>query len=103
MHWPKKQEKKKALEKFLRLAKTHDAEMILVDIVRFGDAYAATTETQFVPGLLPWLNGERWTDDLPKARTIQRAPTRGEENLAFLAQLAAAEGAQTEYPRGIAQ
>ena len=68
-HWPKKVEKKPALEKFKLKARTRDPELIAADIARFGDAYAATTETQFVPGLATWLGKERWTDELPVART----------------------------------
>lgn len=88
-HWPKKVERKPALERFKVAArKFPDAASLVQVIVRFGDAYARTTDTQFVPALGVWLNKERWTDELPQPRTIQRTPTRGEENLAFVAQLA---------------
>ena len=64
--WPKKVERKQAFERFKRICKKRDPHELAADIVRFGDAYVdAGIETQFVPGLGVWLNGERWTDDLP--------------------------------------
>lgn len=70
-HWPKKVERKAALEKF-KAAKRKYPEMDLVGMIRwFGDAYARTTEKQFVPALGVWLNGERWTDEPPQARQMQ--------------------------------
>jgi hypothetical protein len=66
-HWPKKVERKQALERFKRAAKKIDPQRLVSDIQRFGQAYARTTEKQFVPALGVWLNGERWTDELPGA------------------------------------
>jgi hypothetical protein len=66
-HWPKKTERKKSLAKFKTAAGRYGVEFIEAHVVRFGEAYAATTERQFVPALNVWLNGERWTDDLPTA------------------------------------
>lgn len=71
-HWPKKTERKKSLERFKLAAKKRDAEDLAADIIRFGDAYAATTEKQFVPALSVWLNGERWTDQLPQVANAQQ-------------------------------
>lgn len=65
--WPKKTERKRSLAKFLALAKKVDVDKLVTDIIRFGTSYANTTEKQFVPALVVWLNGERWTDDLPTA------------------------------------
>jgi len=67
--WPKKVEKKKSLDKFRRLAKTMDVDKLTADIIRFGTAYANTTERRYVPALVVWLNGERWTDEPPTAST----------------------------------
>lgn len=64
-HWPKKVERKKSLQAFIRAAKSRGVERLVADVTRFGDAYAATTEKQFVPALCVWLRGERWTDELP--------------------------------------
>ncbi|QAB17507.1 hypothetical protein Leucomu_05840 [Leucobacter muris] len=72
--WPKKTEKKKSLAKFKLLAKKMDAASLVAEIKRFGAAYAATTERQFVPALVVWLNGERWTDELPGS--LPAAPQR---------------------------
>lgn len=70
-HWPKKVEKQPALDKFILKAKRFDPATLAGDIVRFGDAYAATTEKHFVPGLVTWLNRERWTDELPQLKGKQ--------------------------------
>ena len=64
-HWPKKVERKKAFERFKIAAPKHPE--LVADIIRFGDAYAATTEKQFVPALGVWLSGERWTDEIGRA------------------------------------
>ncbi len=67
--WPKKVEKKKSHDKFRLLAKKHDPSWLADQVTRFGTAYANTTERRFVPALVVWLNGERWTDELPTAST----------------------------------
>lgn len=66
-HWPKKTERKKSLELFIKKAKKMGVEKLISEVVRFGDAYAASTEKQFVPALDVWLRNERWTDELPGA------------------------------------
>jgi hypothetical protein len=63
--WPKKTERKKSLEKFKAIARRRGVDVLTADIRRFGEAYALTTERQYVPALNVWLNGERWTDELP--------------------------------------
>lgn len=68
-HWPKKVERKQAFDRFKIAARRIGHEALAQHIVEFGDAYATTTERQFVPALGVWLNGERWTDELPQART----------------------------------
>lgn len=64
-HWPKKTERAKSFDKFKAAAKKLGLDVITAHVIRFGDAYALTTERRFVPALNVWLNGERWTDDLP--------------------------------------
>jgi len=90
-HWPKKTEKKQALEQFKIAARRIDIETLDLHIQRFGHAYAATTSKQFTPALGVWLKHERWTDDLPTAPEQDRKPTRTEQNLDFVAQLAREE------------
>lgn len=68
-HWPKKVERKQAFERFKVAAKKVGLEQLTADVIRFGQAYAATTDRQFIPALGVWLNGERWTDELPQPRT----------------------------------
>ena len=63
--WPKKVERKKALEQFKIAAKKMPVDALMDEIAKFGHAYAATTERQFVPALGVWLSRERWTDELP--------------------------------------
>lgn len=85
-HWPKKVERKKALEQYRKAAKKIGWDVLLDAVERFGDAYAATTEKQFVPALGVWLSHERWTDELPQSRQPQQqAPrqSRGAQALEF--------------------
>lgn len=64
-HWPKKINRKQAFERFKTAVKKRDKDLLLADITRFGDAYARTSETKYVPALGVWLGAERWTDELP--------------------------------------
>ena len=90
-HWPKKVERKKAFERFKIAAPKHPE--LVGDIIRFGDAYTATTEKQFVPALGVWLSGERWTDELPQSR--QTKPTKDERALSLIEQGRAMDEAQS--------
>lgn len=65
--WPKKDKRKESLRSFTKAAKSRPVSDLVADITRFGQAYASTTERQYVPALCVWLNGERWTDELPVA------------------------------------
>lgn len=65
--WPKKVEKKKSLAKFKLIVKSMPVEELVGHITRFGKAYRDTTDKQYVPSLVAWLNGERWNDDPPTA------------------------------------
>ena len=88
--WPKKVERKKSLEKFILAAKKRDAVELASDIVRFGDAYrVAVDDVQFVPALNVWLNGERWTDELPHRRSHQPAQSKSDEAQDFIQRLEA--------------
>ena len=66
-YWPKKVERKKSFEKFKVAARRRGVEQLTADIRRFGEAYARTTDKQFVPALNVWIGNERWTDELPSA------------------------------------
>ena len=94
-HWPKKVERKVALERFGAASKRMAPDDLAAHIIRFGDAYAATTEKRFTPALGVWIGHERWTDELPTAAQVERKPTRTDQNLDFVAQLAREE-AQTQ-------
>lgn len=65
--WPKKVEKKKSLAKFRLIVKSMPVDELVNHITRFGKAYRDTTDKQYVPSLVAWLNGERWNDDPPTA------------------------------------
>lgn len=67
-HWPKKVERKAALEQFKRAARKIGGPDVALHVEQFGDAYARTTERQFVPALGVWLSHERWTDELPQPK-----------------------------------
>lgn len=95
-HWPKKVERKAALEKYKQAIKKVRWDFLLDAIQRFGDAYAATTEKQFTPALGVWLAHERWTDELPVAPVGKRPPTRTEQNLDTVALYRAAENQRQE-------
>lgn len=86
-HWPKKVKKTAALDRFKTAVKKRDPNALAADIIRFGDAYAATTEKQFTPALDTWLLKERWTDDLPQQKnttpTYQRPSRTDNEMAAF--------------------
>lgn len=94
--WPKKVEKQPAFEKFKTKCRKRVPSELADDIVRFGEAYAATTDKQFVPGLAVWLNKERWTDELPQARAFDRGLTRTEENMQAVLEMRAREQAQEQ-------
>lgn len=84
--WPKKTERKRSLDKFKQLVKKMPVDELVGHIVRFGDAYAATGEPQFVPALVVWLNGERWTDALPQPKPgVSRKPSPEDRALAVIA------------------
>jgi hypothetical protein len=71
-HWPKKVERKAALDRFKAASKRLTPEVLAGHIIRFGDAYAATTDKRFTPALGVWLGHERWTDELPTAPKPER-------------------------------
>ncbi|MGO2188240.1 MAG: hypothetical protein ACTH4Y_08340 [Microbacterium gubbeenense] len=82
--WPKKVQKKKSLDKFKLHARKHDPHWLATQIIMFGKAYAAHVAKEFTPALNVWLNGERWTDDLPESsqRPGRQAPqSRAAQNI----------------------
>jgi len=93
-HWPKKVERKSAFDKFAAMSRKADGpEDLAAQIIRFGDAYAATTETRFVPALGVWIAHERWTDELPTSSVVKQSITT-EQNLAVVARYALRETQQ---------
>ena len=86
-HWPKKVKRDAALERFKTACQKQSPETLARTIATFGDAYRAATTKQFTPALDVWLNQKRWSDDLPTPESVQRKPTRGDQNLAFVTEL----------------
>jgi hypothetical protein len=82
-HWPKKVKREEALEKFKAVIKSERPVVIAEAIQVFGDAYAATTQKQFIPALGVWLNQKRWTDELPTAPDSGK-PTPSDKTMAIL-------------------
>lgn len=64
-YWPKKVERKSSLSRFKTAVKKLPVDELMAQIKRFGTAYQSV-EKRFVPALGVWLNGERWTDELPE-------------------------------------
>lgn len=63
-HWPRKENKKKAREKFARLKNQVE---VAAAIVEHGDAHAKYSGV-YVPHLISWLNGSRWEEAAPGPR-----------------------------------
>ena len=100
-HWPKKVERKVALEKFK--ASTLAPEVLAAHIIEFGDAYKATTEKQYTPALGVWISHERWTDELPSSperttQTTNRPIAKADQNAAAYFEI---YGGDHERARGI--
>lgn len=74
-HWPKKVDRSDARKRFGSAAKKISPDVLADKIAEFGEAYASTTEKQFVPALGSWLHRERWTDELPSAPKSRGGPT----------------------------
>jgi len=75
-HWPKKVERKQALDRFKAASKKIPLDELTAKVIQFGDAYAATTDRRFVPALGVWLGHERWTDELPAAPPPEQGRTQ---------------------------
>jgi hypothetical protein len=86
-HWPKRVKREEALTRFKAATKTKSAAELAETIQLFGDAYAATTETKYVPALGVWLNQKRWTDELPVASQGDRKQTPTERNQSYVERL----------------
>ena len=80
VHWPKKVERKKALEQWHVAVKKLGLDAAVEAVTTFGDAYWATTEKQFVPALGVWLSRERWTDELPSKPAGRTSVAKADAN-----------------------
>lgn len=86
--WPKKTEKDRSEKEYLKHVRSVDD--LAEKIARFGRAYAATTEKQFIPSLAAWLHQKRWTDELPTAPSAGTQPlSRADEAQSFIQRLEA--------------
>lgn len=92
--WPKKTEKKRSRDKFLRLARNGDPHQLREVVQECGRAYRdGGWPTQYVPALVVWLNGERWNDPLPEPRQSRGSGVQ-EQNLALMDQYRRADRGQ---------
>lgn len=80
--WPKKTERERAEREYVKHSQSV-ADLPEL-IARFGSAYAATTEKQFVPSLAAWLHRKRWTDELPTRRLTSSSPSKAEQAWEFV-------------------
>lgn len=91
--WPKKVERKQAKHRFALASRKHPGGVqgLADDVRRFAAAYrTAGVEKRFVPALGAWLNGERWTDELPTSpRQAPRTPQRQQKPLKTVAEVRA--------------
>jgi len=97
--WPKQQRKQEALHAFASAVRKLGLGEASVQVQRFGDAYRATTDEQYVPTLGKWLREERWTDALPQLRADREWLTPAEKHIRKIRaeQELIAQGGQTEY------
>jgi hypothetical protein len=100
--WPKQTKRALALAKFKTAAKKIPVAELAEHVIRFGEAYAATTAEKFTPGLEAWLNQGRWIEALPVADQQDRKPTRTDQNLDFVQDLYRQQH-EHDQPRGIEQ
>ena len=87
--WPKKVKREEARARFMAAAKAGVPESLACSIAMFGDAYAATTEKQFIPALASWIFQKRWTDELPTANASPVKVTAAQRNLDTVAHFVA--------------
>ena len=88
MSWPKRTNKEASRTKFATAAKTIGADTLAGLVTDFGQAYAATTDLKFTPGLNVWLNAKRWTDPLPVAdRSKQTPEQRARQTMALATEI----------------
>lgn len=91
-HWPRKQSKAKAREKFLALVTKgkgggiESARSLAAQIIAHGDAYTAHRYGDFTPYLVTWLNQQRWDDPLPTPRS--GGSSQADTNASILARYA---------------
>lgn len=66
--YPKKVEKKKAMAVFIKINPDDDLFSTMIEAIK-KQKQSDQWQRGFVPNPTTWLNGERWNDDLPKAKT----------------------------------
>lgn len=78
--WPKRVARKEALRAWDRMS-SRDREDALIALLDWRRVWAGRGDYQYTPNASTWLNGERWTDDLPPE--FQRARQTREANTKF--------------------
>lgn len=88
--YPRKVGKPQALAAFKKAVKRESVGVILIAVGLLA-ADPNLPEKRFIPHAATWLNRDGWNDEPYPPRQQQSKPTRGQENLAFLAELAQRE------------
>lgn len=91
--YPKRCARKDAEKAWARMS-TSDREAALEALVAWRRVWVARGEMQYVPYPATWLNGERWTDELPTVNTGPRPAAQAPAKLAEV-------GEKTEMPEKV--
>lgn len=93
--WPKKRDKPAAQRAWIKATKRTPPTVIINAAIAYANN-PHRPEIQFIPYPASWLNREGWTEELDGPPELRNRPTRNDESLAYLAQLAQREQAQKE-------
>lgn len=91
--YPRRLARKEAERAWQRMTR-EDREAALEALVNWRRVWVTRGEMQFVPYPATWLNGERWTDELPTVNTGPRPAAQAPAKLAEA-------GAKTEMPEKV--
>lgn len=64
--YPRRVARKNALKAWSKIHPSHHIEL-MTSLAAWRSHWIGATDVQFIPHAATWLNGERWTDELPEA------------------------------------
>ena len=76
-HYPRKQNKAKAMDAWKKMGCDEDANVITEAIKKQSRTIFADKEMQHIPHGSTWINGERWEDDISSGGNSQNCEVRG--------------------------